>query len=109
MILIWLDILTKSDVIRVANHTELVFTTLAAAVAVFTAVFGWAGVMLNNRSFLALYTFFLWLSFAALVVPGYITYRRQSLNLQGKVNFQWSEDFNIDARRRIQNALGCCG
>ncbi|KAJ7083779.1 hypothetical protein C8R44DRAFT_651868 [Mycena epipterygia] len=109
LLLIWLDILDHSDVIRVANHTELVFSTLAAAVAVFTCVFGWAGVMLNNRSFLAFYSFFLWISFAFLVVPGYITYRRQALNLEGKVNFQWSEDFNIDARRRIQNALGCCG
>ncbi|KAJ7199298.1 hypothetical protein B0H12DRAFT_972792, partial [Mycena haematopus] len=53
MILIWLDIIPKSDVIRVANRPELVFSTLAAAVAVFTAIFGWAGVMLNNRSFLA--------------------------------------------------------
>ncbi|KAJ7903911.1 hypothetical protein B0H13DRAFT_1472179, partial [Mycena leptocephala] len=60
----------------VANHRELVFSTLAAAVAVFTCVFGWAGVMLNNRSFLAVYSFFLWISFAFLVVPGYITYRR---------------------------------
>ncbi|KAJ6582141.1 hypothetical protein B0H19DRAFT_1207670 [Mycena capillaripes] len=108
-ILIWLDIIEESDVIRVANHTELVFSTLAASVAVFTCVFGWAGVMLNNRSFLAFYAFFLWFSFAFLVVPGYLTYRRQNLNLQGKLNFAWSEDFDIDARRRIQNALGCCG
>ncbi|KAF7356143.1 Tetraspanin Tsp2 [Mycena venus] len=109
MILIWLDILNKSDVIRVANRTELVFSTLAAAVAVFTCVFGWAGVMLNNRSFLAFYCFFLWFSFAFLVTPGYLTYRRHHLNLEGKVNFEWSETFDIDARRRIQNALGCCG
>ncbi|KAJ7715207.1 tetraspanin Tsp2, partial [Mycena metata] len=108
-LLLWLDILNKSDVIRVANRTELIFSTLAAGFAVFTSVFGWAGVMLNNRSFLAFYCFFLWISFAFLVVPGYITYRRQSLNLEAKVNFQWSEAFDIDARRRVQNALGCCG
>ncbi|KAJ7694567.1 hypothetical protein B0H17DRAFT_460909 [Mycena rosella] len=109
MLLIWLDILVHSDVIRVANRPELIFTTLAASVAVFTCVFGWAGVMLNNRSFLAWYSFFLWISFAFLVVPGYITYRRQALNLEGKVNFEWSEDFDIEARRRIQNSLRCCG
>ncbi len=109
VLLIWLDCIKESEVIRVANHTELICTTLAASVAVFTAVFGWAGVMLNNRSFLALYCLFLWVSFAFLVTPGYITYKRASLNLQGKVNFQWSETFDIDARRRIQNALGCCG
>ncbi|KAJ7464389.1 hypothetical protein FB451DRAFT_1042248 [Mycena latifolia] len=109
MLLIWLNVLDHADVIRVANRTELIFTTLAAAVAVFTSVFGWAGVMLNNRSFLAFYTFFLWISFAFLVVPGYITYRRASLNLPGKLNFQWSEQLGIDARRRVQNSLGCCG
>jgi hypothetical protein len=108
-LLLWLDILEKADVIRVANRTELIFSTLAAAVAVFTSVFGWAGVMLNNRSFLAFYCFFLWFSFAFLVVPGYLTYRRQDLNLPGKLNFAWSELFDIDERRRIQNALGCCG
>ncbi|KAJ7204031.1 hypothetical protein B0H12DRAFT_1035381, partial [Mycena haematopus] len=109
MILIWLDIIPKSDVIRVANRPELVFSTLAAAVAVFTAIFGWAGVMLNNRSFLAFYCLFLWASFAFLVTPGYITYRHYALNLAAKLNFAWSEDFDVDARRRIQNALGCCG
>ncbi|KAJ7736533.1 hypothetical protein DFH07DRAFT_98885 [Mycena maculata] len=108
-LLFWLDILPHADVIRVANRTELVFTTLAAAMAVFTCVFGWAGVMLNNRSFLAFYTFFLWISFAFLLVPGYLTYRQQSLNLPGKVSFMWSEALDIDARRRVQNALGCCG
>ncbi|KAJ7148519.1 tetraspanin Tsp2 family [Mycena crocata] len=108
-LLIWLDILDRSDVVRVANRTELIFSTLAASVAVFTCIFGWAGVMLNNRSFLALYCFFLWFSFAFLVIPGYLTYRRQALNLEGKVNAQWSRDFDIDERRRIQNALGCCG
>ncbi|KAJ7061653.1 hypothetical protein C8F01DRAFT_144066 [Mycena amicta] len=108
-VLVWLDIFDKSDVIRVANRTPLVFSTLAAAVALFTSVFGWAGVMLNNRSFLALYNLFLWFSFAFLVVPGYITYRRSSLNLEAKINFEWSELLDIDARRRIQNALHCCG
>ncbi|KAJ7446654.1 hypothetical protein B0H11DRAFT_1745592 [Mycena galericulata] len=108
-LLLWLDIVVHADVIRVANRTELIFTTLAAAAAVLTSVFGWAGVMLNNRSFLALYTFFLWIAFALLLVPGYLTYRHQSLNLPAKLNFQWSESLPIPARRRIQNALGCCG
>ncbi|KAJ7879308.1 hypothetical protein B0H14DRAFT_2341546 [Mycena olivaceomarginata] len=108
-ILIWLDILEHADVIRVANRPELVFSTLAAAVAVFTSVFGWAGVMLNNRFILSFYCFFLWFSFAFLVTPGYLTYRRHNLNLEAKINFAWSESFGIDARRRIQNSLGCCG
>ncbi|KAJ7509625.1 hypothetical protein B0H11DRAFT_1702280 [Mycena galericulata] len=109
-LLLWLDIVVHADVIRVANRTELIFTTLAAAAAVFTSVFGWAGVMLNNRSFLALYTFFCGvIAFALLLIPGYLTYRHQSLNLPAKLNFQWSESLPIPSRRRVQNALGCCG
>ncbi|CAK5283378.1 unnamed protein product [Mycena citricolor] len=108
-ILIWLDIIDQSDIVRVANRPELAFTTAAASLALFTCIFGWAGVMLNNRSFLALYTFFLWISLAFLVVPGYLSYKKYSLNLQGKLNFQWSQSFDVDARRRIQNALSCCG
>ncbi|KAJ7097235.1 tetraspanin Tsp2 [Mycena belliarum] len=109
MLLIWLDYIQHADVIRVANRTELIFTTLAASFALLTAIFGLAGVMLNNRSFLAFYCFFLWISFGFLVIPGYLTYRQQNLNLQGKLNFQWSRALDIDARRRVQNALGCCG
>ncbi|KAJ7197740.1 hypothetical protein GGX14DRAFT_470755 [Mycena pura] len=107
--LVWFDRIDKVDVLRIGNRTELIFSTLAASVALFTSVFGWAGVMMNNRSFLAFYTFFLWISFAFLVVPGYLAYRRSSLNLEGKLNFQWSEDFDTADRRRVQNALHCCG
>ncbi|KAJ7623650.1 hypothetical protein FB45DRAFT_980468 [Roridomyces roridus] len=109
MLLFWLDILEHSDVLRVANRTQLIFTTVAASWAVLTSIFGWAGILLNNRSILAFYTFFLWISFALLTVPGYLTYRQYALNLQGKLNFGWSELYEVDGRRRIQNALGCCG
>ncbi|KAF8217125.1 hypothetical protein K438DRAFT_2082446 [Mycena galopus ATCC 62051] len=109
ILLIWLDILPRADIIRVANRPELIFTTLAAATALLTATIGWAGVMLNNRSFLAVYCLLLWFSFAFLVTPGYITYRHWSLNLQAKLNQAWSEDYSVSDRRRIQNALHCCG
>jgi hypothetical protein len=108
-LLIWLNIMHRADVIRVAHRPELILSTAAAVASIFTAVFGWAGVVLNNRSFLALYSFLLWISFALLVVPGYLTYRHQTLNLEGKVNLQWSEAFDVDARRRIQDVLKCCG
>nr|GAT54533.1 predicted protein [Mycena chlorophos] len=83
--------------------------TLAASMSLLTCTIGWAGVMLNNRSFLAVYNLFLWFSFAFTVVPGYITFKEHSLNLQGKLNFQWSERLDIDMRRAIQDTLHCCG
>ncbi|KAF7300364.1 hypothetical protein HMN09_00919700 [Mycena chlorophos] len=108
-LLVWLDIFSGAQVLRVANRTPLVFSTLAASMSLLTCTIGWAGVMLNNRSFLAVYNLFLWFSFAFTVVPGYITFKEHSLNLQGKLNFQWSERLDIDMRRAIQDTLHCCG
>ncbi|KAJ3770308.1 hypothetical protein FB446DRAFT_671407 [Lentinula raphanica] len=108
-ILIWFDDFQNADVIRVGNRTELVFSTLAAAFGLFTAMIGWAGILLNNRGFLAVYTFFLWITFAFLVVPGYLTYKKRTFNLEGKLNAQWSRVLGAEGRLRVQNRLQCCG
>ncbi|KAJ7047840.1 hypothetical protein C8F04DRAFT_936513 [Mycena alexandri] len=108
-LLTWLDVWNHADVVRVANHPELVLSTLAASAAVFTSIIGFAGILLNNRSFLAVYTFLLWICFGLLVVPGYLTYKHRTLNLEAKINNQWSRDLGADGRLRIQNQLHCCG
>ncbi|KAJ7929105.1 hypothetical protein B0H13DRAFT_1965622, partial [Mycena leptocephala] len=108
-LLTWFDVWEHADVIRVANRPELVLSTLAASVAIFTSIIGFAGILLNNRSFLAIYTFLLWICFGLLVVPGYLTYKHRTLNLEGKINNQWSNDLGAMGRLRIQNQLGCCG
>ncbi|OJA20053.1 hypothetical protein AZE42_13398, partial [Rhizopogon vesiculosus] len=51
----------------------------------------------------------LWLCFALLVTPGYLTYKQRTFNLEGKTNAQWSRDLNAKGRLRIQNRLHCCG
>jgi hypothetical protein len=108
-LLTWFDVWEHADVIRVANRPELILSTLAASVAIFTSIIGFAGILLNNRSFLAIYTFLLWICFGLLVVPGYLTYKHRTLNLEGKINNQWSNDLGAIGRLRIQNQLGCCG
>ncbi|KAJ7717388.1 hypothetical protein B0H16DRAFT_1611157, partial [Mycena metata] len=55
------------------------------------------GILLNNRPFLAVYT-----AFGLLVVPGYITYKRRTLNLEAK-------ELGAAGRLTIQSVLGCCG
>ncbi|KAJ7124489.1 tetraspanin Tsp2 [Mycena epipterygia] len=105
----WFDVWENADIVRVGNRTELILSTLAASMALFTALIGWAGIVLNNRGFLAVYTFFLWIAFVLLVIPGYITYKKHSFNLEGKVNKQWSTGLGGVGRLRIQNQLGCCG
>ncbi|KAJ7648612.1 hypothetical protein DFH06DRAFT_1209190 [Mycena polygramma] len=109
ILLIHLSILPHSAVIHTAHRTELLLSTLAASIALLTATLGWAGVMLNNRGMLAVYCLLLWVGFGVLVVPGYITYRRFALNLPAKLNAFWSQALDIDGRRAIQDALGCCG
>ncbi|KAF7333040.1 hypothetical protein MVEN_02410500 [Mycena venus] len=105
----WFDVWQHADILRVGNRPELILTTTAAAMALLTALIGWAGIVLNNRGFLAVYTFFLWIAFVLLVIPGYITYKKFAFNLEGKINKQWSEDLSGLGRLRIQNQLGCCG
>jgi len=105
----WFDVWEHADVVRAANRPELIISTLAATIGVVTSLVGWGGILLNNRSFLALYTFLLWITFAGLVTPGYITYKRHTFNLEGKINSQWSTGLGSEGRLRIQNQLGCCG
>jgi hypothetical protein len=108
-LLTWFDVWKHADIIRVGNRPELVISTLAASIGIFTSVIGWAGILLNNRGFLAWYTFLSWITFAFLVVPGYITYKKRAFNLEGKVNAQWSQHLGAEGRMRIQNQLQCCG
>ncbi|KAG6900279.1 hypothetical protein C0993_000467 [Termitomyces sp. T159_Od127] len=108
-LLTWFNIWVHADIIRVANRPELVISTLAACLAIFTSLIGWAGILLNNRAFLAVYTFTLWIVFIFLVIPGYMTFKRHTFNLEGKINAQWSRDLGASGRLRVQNQLGCCG
>lgn len=109
LLLTWFAILPSSSIILVGNRTELVLSTVFSAVALLTSLIGYAGILLNNRSFLAVYTFMLWIVFALLVAPGYITYKRRQLNLDGKINLQWSRMLPPSSRLVVQNHLGCCG
>ena len=87
----------------------LTVSTTAASIGILTALIGWAGILLNNRTFLGFYTLFCWITFAFLVIPGYLSYKRITFNLEGKVNAQWSRQLGVLGRLRIQNELQCCG
>ena len=108
-LLTWFLVWDRADVVRVGNTEELVISTVAASLGIVTSLVGWAGILLNNRGFLAWYTFMLWICFAFLVTPGYITYKKRTFNLEGKINKQWSQDLGASGRLSIQNQLECCG
>lgn len=120
----WLNVFYRSDVIRVGNRTELIrmcfcamstsvtdppVSTVGGALMVFTALLGYSGILLNNRSFLAVYVVLLWCCLAFIVAPGYIAYKKKTFNLEGKINLQWSRHLGTIGRLRIQDALKCCG
>lgn len=108
-LLTWFNVWTRADIVRVGNHTELIISTFASCIGIITSTIGWAGILLNNRSFLAVYNLLLWITFLFLVMPGYITYKRHTFNLEGKINAEWSRNLGPDGRLRVQNALRCCG
>ncbi|KXN84283.1 hypothetical protein AN958_12789 [Leucoagaricus sp. SymC.cos] len=108
-LLTWFNVWNHADIVRVGNRPELVLSTIASSLGIFTSLIGWAGILLNNRAFLAWYTFLLWITFAFLVTPGYITYKKRTFNLEGKVNSQWSRAIGAEGRLRIQDELQCCG
>lgn len=128
-ILVWLNVFYRSDVIRVGNREELIrmypwdalflhptctdpllpVSTIGGAIMVFTSLLGFSGILLNYRPFLAVYTVLLWVCLAFIVAPGYITYKRRTFNLEGKINLQWSRSLGTVGRLRVQDALRCCG
>ncbi|KAJ9111236.1 hypothetical protein QFC22_006536 [Naganishia vaughanmartiniae] len=108
-LLVWFDVFYRSDVIRVGNRTELIISTTAGALCLFTSLIGFAGIILNNRAFLAIYNLLLWFCFALIVTPGYMTYKQHTFNLEGKINAQWSQTLGLSGRLRVQNQLDCCG
>jgi hypothetical protein len=127
-LLVWFDVFYRSDVIRVGNRTELIsaspppflhsffhaktlaVSTAAGALCLFTSLLGFAGIILNNRAFLAVYNLLLWACFALIVTPGYLTYKQHTFNLEGKINAQWSRALGLSGRLRVQNQVsrrGC--
>ncbi|KAK7449217.1 hypothetical protein VKT23_013362 [Stygiomarasmius scandens] len=109
LLLTYFSLLPRSPILLTGNVAELSLSTLFACTGLLTSLIGYTGILLNNRSFLAVYTFLTWITFAFLVIPGYVAYHRRTFNLEGKVNAEWSRDLGTDGRRVIQDQLGCCG
>jgi hypothetical protein len=80
-------------------------STVAAALCTLTAVFGYCGIILNNRAFLAVYTLLLWIDLGFIAAPGYMTYKQRTFNLEGKLNQQWSRYLGTVGRLRIQDSV----
>ncbi|THU91840.1 hypothetical protein K435DRAFT_596053, partial [Dendrothele bispora CBS 962.96] len=109
LLLTHLSLLPLSPILLTANTIELSFSLLFSLLSLFTSLIGYTGILLNNRSFLAIYTSLTFLSFISLIIPGYTAYHRRTFNLEGKLNSQWSHSLGSLGRRVIQDQLTCCG
>ncbi|KAK0535721.1 hypothetical protein OC834_001409 [Tilletia horrida] len=105
----WANVWENAATVRVGNRDELILSTVAAGLCLVSAVIGWSGILLNNRTFLAIYTVFLWIAFVFIMAPGYMTFKRRAFNLEGKLNQQWSRRLGVADRLVIQDELNCCG
>lgn len=84
---------------------DVTVSTTAASMIVLTSLIGFSGILLNNRPFLAVYSFLLWICLGLMVSPGYIAYKQRTFNLEGKINLQWSRLLGTEGRLRIQDAV----
>jgi hypothetical protein len=83
-------------------HLLALVVTAAGSICLFTSFVGYAGIMLNNRAILSIYNVLLWPCFAMIAAIGYVSYRKQKWNLEGKLSYQWHYTLSADDRARIQ-------
>ncbi|KAI9487933.1 hypothetical protein BDB00DRAFT_86329 [Zychaea mexicana] len=83
--------------------------TATGVLCLITSFIGYVGIILNNRGALTLYNLMLWLTFAMIAAIGYVSYRKNKWNIEGKLSYQWHYDLTSDGRARIQANLHCCG
>ncbi|KAI7856575.1 tetraspanin Tsp2 [Circinella umbellata] len=96
----------RADVFIVGQKTLL---NLTGTLCVFTALVGYVGIILNNRTVLTCYNLLLWVTFAMVASIGYVSYRKNKWNIDGKLSYQWHYDLTSNGRTRIQANLHCCG
>lgn len=70
-----------------------------------TSLVGLVGTILNSRPILAAYNLFLWPCGVAILVVGYLSYKRSSLSLDLKLNEAWSQVYDDLGRMRIQDSV----
>ena len=76
--------------------------TATGTLCVITSLVGYVGIILNNRTVLAFYNILLWITFALVASIGYVSYRKNKWNIDGKLSYQWHYDLTSNGRTRIQ-------
>ncbi|GAA5934583.1 uncharacterized protein JCM15063_004620 [Sporobolomyces koalae] len=98
-----------ADVAVVVETGLFTALTIAAFFLLLTSLLGLSGTLLNSRPLLAIYAVLLWPCLAVLLVVAYVSYRRATLNLEGKLDQLWSQALSAAARKVVQDEFRCCG
>jgi hypothetical protein len=87
------------------THLRVKAITSASLIVFGTSLFGLCGTLLNSRPLLAIYCVLLWPSFAAMLVVGYVSYRRSAFALPSKMDQAWSQKFGEEDRMILQYSV----
>ncbi|ORX62997.1 hypothetical protein DM01DRAFT_1331094 [Hesseltinella vesiculosa] len=99
----------RAEVVIVGESVLLNLILSTGVVCLATSLLGYVGIMLNNRTILAVYNLFLWVCFGLIAAIGYYSYRRNKWNISGKLSQQWHRFLSPAGRAAIQANLHCCG
>ncbi|KAI9322406.1 hypothetical protein BX666DRAFT_1894552 [Dichotomocladium elegans] len=99
----------RADVIIVGEPIILKLVLATGIICLVTSLLGYTGIMLNNRAILAYYNLLLWGCLGMIAAIGYVAYRKNKWNIEGKLSYQWHYLLTSDGRARVQANLHCCG
>ncbi|KAH7099538.1 Tetraspanin family-domain-containing protein [Auriculariales sp. MPI-PUGE-AT-0066] len=108
-LMLWLQAFEHADVYAATNPDLVIYLIAAAILLTFTALLGLAGLLLNSRPLLAVYTILLVPCFLVIILPAYRAFGRANVKLEGKMNLAWSKWWTPATRLLVQNGLQCCG
>jgi hypothetical protein len=79
--------------------------TATPLLGIVISIIGYIGIFAQSRKILTVYTVLLWPLFALLTTIGYMSFRRNQINLYQKLKVSWINEYSRDDRLVIQNAV----
>ncbi|TFY71890.1 hypothetical protein EVG20_g1104 [Dentipellis fragilis] len=108
-LLTWFAAYPAAPVLLITDSSALVLLTLCSSLFLLASITGIAGVLMNSRPILAVYTMLLFPCLIALASVGYVTYKKDQFSLDRKLSEAWNKWYAPGAQLVLQSALQCCG
>ncbi|KAA1472188.1 hypothetical protein DENSPDRAFT_930107 [Dentipellis sp. KUC8613] len=108
-LLTWFAAYPAAPVLLITDSSALILLTLCSSLFLLASITGIAGVLMNSRPILAVYTMLLFPCLIALASVGYVTYKKDQFSLDRKLSEAWNKWYAPGAQLVLQSALQCCG